>query len=369
LKNLSLLLGCLILLAACSNPPETSMPIPAQPGSPTANAAAPVTPSPTAGEIVVNDPFVQNRRLGRGVNLGNALEAPSEGEWGVTLEAEYFKLIKSAGFDSVRIPIRWNAHAAEDAPYTISPAFFERVDWAIDQALSQGLLVVINIHHYDQAFASENPQTQRFLALWEQIAARYQTYPDELLFELLNEPHDIAPEVWNTLLAEVIPLVRATNPHRNLVVGPVDWYGLGRLFDLQLPADDHNLIVSFHYYQPFQFTHQGAEWVEGSDPWLGTTWQGIQGEKQAIKSDFSLAVGWAEKNHRPLYLGEFGAYSKAEIESRARWTDYIARLAEENGMSWAYWEFCAGFGVYDREEMAWNQPLLQALLPDTPLFP
>src|ERR1700681_3953301 len=59
-----------------------------------------------------DDAFHYNRLLGRGINLGNALDAPQEGAWGVTLEADYFRLIQEAGFNSVRIPIRWSAHAS-----------------------------------------------------------------------------------------------------------------------------------------------------------------------------------------------------------------------------------------------------------------
>src|SRR5438094_6814552 len=75
-----------------------------------------------------------NKKLDRGINLGNALEAPKEGAWGVTLRAEYFKTIKDAGFASVRLPVKWSAHAQADSPYTIDPKFAARVDWAIDQA-------------------------------------------------------------------------------------------------------------------------------------------------------------------------------------------------------------------------------------------
>src|SRR5690606_30133592 len=103
-------------------------------------------PSPAADP----DAHAANRRLGRGVDLGNALEAPREGAWGLTLKADYFRAIKDAGFDSVRLPVKWSAHAQADAPYTINPAFFERVDWAIDQALANDLNIVVNVHHYDE---------------------------------------------------------------------------------------------------------------------------------------------------------------------------------------------------------------------------
>lgn len=118
-----------------------------------------------------------------------------------------------------------------------------------------------------------------------------------------------------------------------------------------------------HCYDPFHFTHQGAEWVSGSRAWLGTTWQGTSSEEQAIIHDVDLAARWAEAHNRPIYLGEFGAYSKADMNSRALWTRFVARQAEERDMSWAYWAFCAGFGVYDRSKKAWNEPILEALIP------
>ncbi len=103
---------------------------------------------------VFDDSFFQHLKpvFGRGVNLGNALEAPEEGQWGVMLKEEYFDEIAAAGFDSVRIPVRWSAHADESPPYRIDAKFFDRVDWAIDQALKRHLTAVVNMHHYDGIF-------------------------------------------------------------------------------------------------------------------------------------------------------------------------------------------------------------------------
>ena len=311
------------------------------------------------------DAFDFNNNLGRGINLGNALEAPTEGEWGLILEEAYFEEIAAAGFDSIRVPIRWSAHTAMEPPYTIDESFFERVDWVIEQAIANDLVTIINIHHYDELIASPQTDRERFLAIWRQIAERYAGAPNTLYFELLNEPNGrLYTELWNDLLLEGLAAVRSSNPDRAVVIGPAKWNNIDLLSTLSLPEDDTDLIATFHYYDPFQFTHQGAEWVGGSDPWLGNTWTGLAVEKEAIERDFTRAANWSEKSGRPIYMGEFGAYSKADIDSRAAWTSAVVEAAEKHGFSWGYWEFGAGFGAYDREEQAWNEPLLDALMPE-----
>lgn len=314
-----------------------------------------------------HDAYHWNSLIGRGVNLGNALDAPKEGAWGVTLEKEYFPLIARVGFDSVRIPVRWSAHASGSAPYAIDKSFLDRVDWAVEQAMSNKLVAIINIHHYDEIYASPEEQKKRFLALWKQLAEHYQDYPDTLYFEILNEPNDkLTNKLWNQFLAEALPLIRKSNPTRAIVVGPAQWNNISQLKNLELPAEDKNLIVTFHYYSPFKFTHQGASWTgEKSKAWLGTQWTGSEQEKQAITTHFNEARQWATAHDRPLYLGEFGAYSKADIASRARWTSFVRSEAERRKISWAYWEFCAGFGIYDRDSKKWKTELLNSLLPNT----
>ena len=313
-------------------------------------------------------PFFQQLQPwgGRGVNLGNALEAPREGEWGVTLRESYFDAIRTAGFDSVRIPVRWSAHAQAAAPYTIDDAFFARVDWAVEQALSRGLKAVLNMHHYDDIFKDPDAHRARFVALWAQISNRYKDRPAKLAFELLNEPHDkLTAEKWNAMLAETLAVVRRGNPTREVVVGPVGWNGIGELPSLKLPEDDRNLIVTVHYYSPFQFTHQGASWVGGqANQWLGTKWTASKAEQIAVARDLDKAVAWAVEHRRPIYLGEFGAYSRADMESRARWTRFVADEALKRKMGFAYWEFCSGFGCYDSGRNQWIEPLKQALLPE-----
>jgi endoglucanase len=316
-------------------------------------------------EIAV-DPFFQQLKpvFGRGVNLGNALEAPREGEWGVRLEKEYFDLIKSAGFDSVRIPVRWSAHAESASPYRIDPQFLARVDWAVRQALQRRLFVVMNVHHYGEIMEKPDEHRDRFLALWAQIAEHFHDRPPALSFELLNEPHgNLTAEKWNDLVSAALPVVRRTNPNRPIVVGPADWNGIGQLKNLRLPEEDRNLVVTIHYYSPFKFTHQGASWVGGqSQAWLGTRWLGTKAEQRAVTRDLDAAITWAVKHRRPIYMGEFGAYSKADIDSRARWTRFVADEAIRRNIGFGYWEFCSGFGVYDAQQRQWVRPLKEALL-------
>jgi endoglucanase len=308
-----------------------------------------------------------NRLLGRGINLGNALEAPKEGEWGVTLEEGYFKAIEKAGFSSVRIPIRWSAHTGDKPPYEIDAAFLKRVDWAIDQALSRDLAVVLNVHHFDEVLRDPDKQEAKLLAIWKQIAEHYRDRNGLLSFELLNEPNDkLTDERWDKMIPALLDVVRTSNPSRFVIVGPGHWNNLNNLDKLNLPEKDRRLIVTFHYYSPFEFTHQGAEWVKDSAKWKGKTWSGTAKETEALDKDFEKAATWAKKNDRPLFLGEFGAYSAADMESRAKWTRAVVRAAEKQGFSWAYWEFCSGFGAYDKEKRAWHKPLLAALMDREP---
>lgn len=304
-----------------------------------------------------------NERLGRGVNFGNALEAPNEGDWGITLDSLHFRRAAEAGFATVRLPVRWSAHTSADPPYGIDPVFLRRVDWAIDQALANDLNIIVNVHHYDGLTSDPTAHKDRWLAIWRQLARRYQDRPARVLFEILNEPHsDLTATLWNEFAAEALAVLREWNPDRNVVVGPVSWNSTNALPDLELPADPH-VIVTVHFYEPFQFTHQGAEWVGGSDAWLGTEWLGTAADSAFVREILERAAAWGDENGRPIFLGEFGAYSAADMDSRARWTAFVAREAERLGMSWAYWELMAGFGLYDPDTDTWIEPLKDALVP------
>jgi endoglucanase len=303
------------------------------------------------------------KKLGRGINLGNALEAPTEGDWGVTLKEEHFRAIKEAGFQTVRLPTRWSAHAKAEAPYLLDANFVARVDWAIDQALKNKLNIIVNVHHYDELGADPDKHLPRLIGLWEQIAARYKRRPAEVYFELCNEPHGKLTEAkWNAAIPRLLAAVRETNAARAVIVGPAQWNSIRALEKLELPASDRNLIVTVHCYDPFEFTHQGAPWAHGSTKWKGRQWTGSEAEKAALRTTLEKAAAWGKSHDRPIFLGEFGAYQAGDIESRARWTRFMVQEAERLGFAWAYWEFCAGFGAYDPKAEKWRPELKAALL-------
>lgn len=309
--------------------------------------------------------FEVNNRLGRGINMGNAFEAPSETAWSNPWKPEYWRIISELGFTHVRVPIRWEPadRSMAAAPYTIYPVFLNRIKQVVDTALKYNLHVILNMHHHDALFANPTGQKDRFLAQWRQIGEFFQSYSDSLLFEVLNEPNgNLTAEMWNQYFPDALAEIRKTNPNRIVVMGTAEWGGLGGLSKLEVP-DDENIILTIHYYNPFQFTHQGAEWSgEQSQAWLGTKWLDTEADREVIHNEFKVAKSFSETHNLPVHIGEFGAYSKADLASRVRWTTYLSRWFEQQGFSWAYWEFSAGFGIYNPTTKKILEPLANALL-------
>lgn len=303
--------------------------------------------------------------IGRCVNMGNALDAPNEGDWGYRIEEEHFAVIAEAGFDTVRIPTRWSAHAQAEYPYTIDPDFLARVQEVVDQALSYDLNVILNIHHYEEIMFDPDAHTERLIFLWLQIAEAFKDYPDTLIFEILNEPNNtLNNDRWNEIQPVILASIRSIDPTRTVVVGGSDWMGLSGLLALEVPEDEH-LIATVHYYEPFQFTHQGAEWVNGAGAWLGTSW-GSDADIQRLNDDLDTMAQWRDEHNIPLFIGEFGAYSKADQEDRVAYTAAVTRAAEARGIGWCYWEFGSGFGVYIPSARIWREDLKNALIPPLP---
>ncbi len=308
--------------------------------------------------------FEINKLIGCGINLGNCFEgSDGEGSWGVTLEENYFKMIADSGFTSVRVPIRWYIQNAKEAPYTIDSTFFARIDWTIDNALKHGLMVIINQHHYDPLYEDFDGNIEEFLAIWGQIAHRYQNYPQNLVFEIMNEPREqVVEDNLTMLMHKAIDTIRVTNPERKLIISGDEWGGIDGLANIVLPANTENIIATFHFYEPHRFTHQGANWSEDVADLSGIKWENTYPEQIAMLDRFKIADKWSKTNNIPLYMGEFGAYSAADDTSRFYWTQYVQNLSEHFEFSNAYWEFCSSFGVYNASKDEYNTFLMNALL-------
>lgn len=293
--------------------------------------------------------------LGRGINFGNMLEPPQEGDWGLRVEDRFIQLVGTPGFPTtVRLPVRWSNHASLDASARIDPQFMLRVAAVVDALLARGATVVLNMHHYRQFDGDPlDPGEKavdaalvdlRFFAMWQQIAKRFANYGPRLLFEIYNEPHGRLDSTWNGLMSRAVRVIRASNPQRLLVVGPVHWNSASALPRLVLPADPH-LILTVHHYEPFDYTHQGAEWVQPIKPTGKDCCDAAQ--LKLMHGLLDQAVAESKRLGYPVFVGEFGAYSKASPESRLRYTRAMRDAMEARALGWMYWELAAGFGVYD----------------------
>jgi endoglucanase len=365
--------------------------------TPDAQTPTPVRPSPGRASLPASAP---DAVLRRGINVGNALDAPSEGAWGVVLSSETFEAIRVAGFDHVRIPVRFSAHAASSAPYTVDEAFFRRVDWAIEEVVSRGMTAIVDLHHYEELMEQPASHAARFLGLWAQIAARYARRPPSVVYELLNEPtKNLMPELWNPLLAEALRVVRAADPERTVIVDSTSWAAAKDLAFLVLPPDARHVLASFHMYQPILFTHQGMPWMP---PEFGTTGVVYPGPPEAplepapaaqrvdwvrdwiarydtapaaqnpsgpaaVVEQFEMARAFVERTHVAVYMGEFGAGDKADLASRVRWTRAVRHEAERRGIGWAWWHDGGAFKVYDEKARSWIPELRAALVEGVPI--
>ncbi len=320
-------------------------------------APFPATSSPFPA---TSSPF----KVRRCINMGNALEAPNEGDWGYRIRAQDLRAIAQAGFDTVRLPIRWDAHTNHRPPYSIDPAFMTRIKTVVAQAQSRGLGVIIDVHHYDRLMTRTNKEQARFLAIWDQIARTFSNAPDTVYFEVLNEPTlDISSTRLSALYSEVVPIIRASNPKRKIILGGNSWNSIEALgevlWPLYLGKWDANLVATFHDYSPHKFTHQGAGWMDTKMP-MGRRW-GTQSDIADLKLTYKLANEFKTRTGLPVLVGEFGVIDKVPGLERMAWTKTRRKTIEANGMSWCVWDFSGAFKIYDTNTRRWYPGVKDAL--------
>jgi len=325
----------------------------------------------------------------RGINLGNALDAPQEGSWGVTLDEKHFVMAKAAGLDHIRLPVRFNSHAQNQPPYTIEESFFKRVDWALDRAQAHGLSIIIDLHHYEELMKKPVEHGDRLVAIWKQVAEHYKGRPASVAFELINEPcNELKSALLNPLQKRAIAAIRATNPTRLIIADSYFWAGADYLKELELPVDP-NVIASFHHYQPILFTHQGmpfmpAEFqtrdivfpgppatpvtaVEAGQKldWVNTWINAYNSQPIATNANgpnaifdyFKLVEAYIKSSKRRVYLGEFGVTDNADPKSREEWLRLVRKEAEKRKIGWAVWDDGGKFRAMNVASGTWVAPI------------
>jgi aryl-phospho-beta-D-glucosidase BglC (GH1 family) len=261
---------------------------------------------------------------------------------------------------------------------------------AIERFHRAGLLVMVDIHNEDRAVELDPAWQDAFVRFWGLLAARLSRFDPELtILEIINEPvFDRREEEWNTLNARLAAVIRQNAPHHTIVTSGPDWGGIDGLNKLKL-LPDRNVIYSFHCYDPFTFTHQGATWAGDSvKPLRGVpypsspeavapllpaveaspasrkmveTYGNERWNKEKLAARFRQGIEWGAKNQVTLYCGEFGVYPPySKPEHRANWFRDFGEVLAASHIGWAVWGWDEGFGLNRR--MVNGQPVVDAVV-------
>jgi endoglucanase len=342
--------------------------------------------------------YLAARGFMRGVNIANYLEVPPGEHWDTPHSVEDLKLIRAEGFDHIRLPVGWHHYTGPAPDFKVSEEIFAKADQMVTNATALGLNVIINLHHFNEFTTDPATNTAWFHAIWRQVAAHYAEAPPGVALELLNEPKDAAKTVvLNPIFAETIREIRQTNPHRTIFVGPGLWNSPAELPNLRLPDDDQNIIVTLHSYDPMLFTHQGADWAGPEQRVTGIIFPGppksplapdpsldlkpraldrirkyntLFGEAnpsgpKPFRDKIQQARAWSEEYGRPVHFGEFGAFIKADQESRARYYAAFREALDSAGIGWAIWDWKSGFNYWDTKAQRPLPGMREALFPAT----
>jgi endoglucanase len=290
--------------------------------------------------------------------------------------ADDIAVMHAMGFDHVRLSIDGDALMRDAPPNGLNAAFVAELDTAVNTMLKDGLRVIVDVHPSDafkQRLRTDDAAVTRFCALWSALAGHFaQTDPDRVFYEVLNEPEFENVQQWNAVQTRAIAAIRQAAPHHTIIATAQRYSGLTDLLTLE-PVADPNVIYTFHDYEPFPFTHQGATWTMAqvrplrgvpypSSPevigpvlsqeqqlvdqhWINT--YGLdRWDAARIRSEVSFAGKWAALHHVPVYCGEFGVYQAfADPAMRAAWLHDTRTALEEQGIGWAVWDYQGSFAV------------------------
>ena len=300
--------------------------------------------------------------VGRCINIGNSLEAPWEGAWGgKKVDAADFNRIAKAGFNTIRLPVRWSARTGEAPPYAIDPAFMTRVKQAVGEARGAGLNIILNSHHFDELHKDpSDANITKLAAMWAQIAAEFADQPDaNLWFEIENEPHDKFNDTnLLKILSPALAEIRKTNPSRAVIIGGEMWSGINSLKTLKLP-DDPNIVPTFHYYDPFLFTHQGATWVAPSPP-MGREY-GNEEDQKNLAADVQKIRDYIAQTGKTPFMGEFGANSTIPVAERVKYQKTVRVAFDAVGIGMCAWAYTNTFPLWDHDKKNWVPGMRDAM--------
>ncbi len=336
----------------------------------------PVEPEP---EMEVDDSFLGSMRdlsskdlvaeMGIGWNLGNSFDVRDKDKtvWGNPLSSStHVRAVKAMGFETLRIPVTWNFHQGQTAPYTIETAYISRVQLIVDEALKNDMHVIINTHHDDWIIPTEDEAVvvrDRLSSLWTQVGNHFSEYGDKLIFEVMNEPRlHGSPEEWsggtqegrdviNTYHKASVDAIRATggnNSKRHLMIPTYAASTTsGAMEDLVVPNDDPNIIISLHSYFPWSFAGQ----EDGTNVW------GSDEEKTALENELNwIRDRWVVQEGRAVILGEWGTTDKNNLTARTEYSTFYTAEAVERELLPIIWDDGGNFGMYNRNTNTWKYP-------------
>lgn len=302
------------------------------------------------------------KAMTRGINIGNSLEAYPGGEtsWGnPPIQKSYFADLKNAGFNAVRIPVTWgyDGRSLTEPPYTVDSTFMARVDTVVTWALDYHLFVIINAHHEfwlkdtlgDTKWKSPahtayvDSAIARFDSIWSQISAHFRNKSDSLIFEILNEPYPASQAYVNEINAQVLKIIRRTNPTRIVSYSGYMWSNSAQLVTAAIPdTADKYLIGYYHSYDPWPFGLNGG--TTSNTNILSTT-----------KSEMSQVTTWSQKTGIPVVLGEYGFAKTCAYNPRMYAYATVVDQAQRHGIAPFAWDDGGTFTIFNRRSGTFNE--------------
>jgi len=296
--------------------------------------------------------------MGRGINLGNTLEPPTEGSWnnGPARES-FFDAYVDAGFSNIRIPVRWDQHTSNSTPFVVNSNWMDRVEEVVDWGLSRGFYVTLNGHHEDwlkNNYALPNIRA-RYDAIWTQVAERFKDKSEKLLFEIINEPKGMTVAEVDDLNNRILGIMRETNPTRIVIYGGNMYANSEQLFDAEI-LDDEYIIGYYHAYDPWQFSGEGQG-----------TW-GSPGDYQLLNNKYQEVANWSADNEIPIHHSEFGAIHECDYNSRMRIYAHNVERCIVHNFAFSVWDDGGMFGILNRSNNTWPEvkDILVHYYPDSP---